>query len=178
MNQSQERRIFRAIVLIGVYGGLLMPLVFIPVVIFPFVFSKLIFFQVLIGLTFPAYLILAWIDSTTRPRWTLLYSAIFAYFVALALSVTFAVDPARAWWGNQERMNGLFTVLHFFVWLTMAISVVKTWEQWKKLLWYQLVLSGMMSIVALLQRPFPNLLLFPASGRVGGLLDNPIYMGA
>ncbi|MDP3793386.1 MAG: O-antigen ligase family protein, partial [Candidatus Uhrbacteria bacterium] len=35
-----------------------------------------------------------------------------------------------------------------------------------------------MAIVALLQKVYPRLLLFPASGRVGGLLDNPIYMGA
>ncbi len=73
-----------------------MPLVFIPVVIFPFVFSKLIFFQILIGLTFPAYLILAWIEPKHRTRFHLLYMAIVAYFVALALSVIFSVDPMRS----------------------------------------------------------------------------------
>ena len=160
----------------GIYGGLLLPLVFMPVVIFPFVFSKLIFFQVLIGLTFPAYCILAWIEPQFRPRWKPLYIALLAYFVAILLSVIFAIDPARAWWGNQERMNGLFTVLHFFLWLTMMVSVLKTWNQWKKLLGFQIILSVFMGCVSLLQIPFPKLLLFPAGPRVGGLLDNPIYM--
>jgi len=155
-----------------------MPLVFIPIVIFPFVFSKLLVFQILVGLTFPAYLLLAWMEPRYRPGRHILYGAIIAYFIAIALSVIFAVDPTRAWWGNQERMNGLFTLLHFFAWLTMTISILVRWEQWRSLLNYQIVLSVIMAIVALLQKPFPNLLLFPAQSRVGGLLDNPIYMGA
>ncbi len=155
-----------------------MPLVFIPVVIFPFVFSKLIVFQVLIGLTFPAYLLLAWMEPAYRPKKHILYFAIIAYFIAMALSVVFSVDPMRSWWGNQERMNGLFTLLHFFAWLTMTVSTITRWEQWRKLLNYQVALAVFMACVAMLQRVYPNLLLFPATERVGGLLDNPIYMGA
>ncbi|MHB8830856.1 MAG: O-antigen ligase family protein [Patescibacteria group bacterium] len=177
MQRSTAIKVLKAIVYAGIYGGLLMPLVFVPVVIFPFVFSKLIFFQILIGLTFPAYLVLAWIEPQYRPRWSWFYCAIGAYFVALLLSVIFAVDPVRAWWGNQERMNGMFTLIHFFIWLTMTVSLIKAWPQWQKLLNYQVILGVFMACVALLQRPFPNLLLFPAGGRVGGLLDNPIYMG-
>ncbi len=178
MNRQTTISFLKAVVLAGIYGGLLMPLVFIPVVIFPFVFSKLIFFQVLIGLTFPAYLALAWMEPAYRPKKHLLYFAIIAYFVALALSAIFSVDPMRSWWGNQERMNGLFTLLHFLAWLTMTTSLVTRWEQWRKLLNYQVALAVFMAIVAMLQRVYPNLLLFPASERVGGLLDNPIYMGA
>ncbi|MCR4278611.1 MAG: O-antigen ligase family protein [bacterium] len=163
---------------IGIFGGLLMPLFFWPVVIFPFVFSKLAFFQVLIGLTFPAYLILAWREKRHRPRPTMLYLAIIAYFTAIILSTIFSVDPVRSFWGNQERMNGLFTLLHFFAWLTMAVGMLKTWPQWRRLLNYQIGLSAFMAVVAILQRPFPDLLSFHASERVGGLLDNPIYMGA
>ncbi|MCE9585925.1 O-antigen ligase family protein [Candidatus Uhrbacteria bacterium] len=178
MNRTQAIKFFKAICYLGIFGGLLLPLVFIPVVIFPFVFSKLIFFQVLVGMTFPAYLALAWMEPSYRPKKHVLYFAILAYFIALGLSVIFAVDPYRAWWGNQERMNGLFTVLHFLAWLTMTVGIMKTWVQWKTLLNYQVVLSAVMAIVAILQKINPNLLLFPAGERVGGLLDNPIYMAA
>jgi O-antigen ligase len=178
MTRPQAIKILRTIVMIGVYGGLLMPLVFVPKVIFPFVFSKLIYLQILIGLTFPAYLVLAWIEPKYRPKWIPLTAAITAYFAALGLSVVFAVDVSRAWWGNQERMNGLFTLLHFFAWYLMASSLLKTWEQWKRFLIYEVCLSAFMATVAILQKPFPKLLMFPAGDRVGGLLDNPIYMAA
>ncbi len=179
MNRNTAIKIFKVIVYIGIYGGLLIPLMFIPIVIFPFVFSKLIYFQVLIGLTFPAYLALAWMDPAHRPPVRhLLYLSVLAYFTALLLSVVFAIDPMRAWWGNQERMNGLFTLLHFLAWLTMSVGLLKSWTDWKRLLNYEVALSAIMAVVAMLQRLNPNLLLFPAGVRVGGLLDNPIYMAA
>ncbi len=178
MNRQNTVSLLKVVVLAGIYGGLLMPLVFIPVVIFPFVFSKLIFFQVLIGLTFPAYIALAWMEPAYRPKKHLLYFALLGYFAALGLSVVFSVDPMRSWWGNQERMNGLFTLLHFLAWLTMTTALITRWEQWRKLLNYQVGLAVFMGVFAMMQRINPNILPFPASERVGGLLDNPIYMGA
>ena len=178
MNRIKAISWLRIISLIGIYGGLLLPLFFVPKVIFPFVFSKLLFFQVLIGLTFPAYVILAWAEPKYRPRPTPVLLAVLAYFIALTLSVVFAIDPLRAWWGNQERMNGLFTLLHFFAWFVMSTSVLTTWKEWRKILVYEVALSVIMGCVSLLQIPFPKLLMFPAGPRVGGLLDNPIYMAA
>ncbi|MEO5928013.1 MAG: O-antigen ligase family protein [Patescibacteria group bacterium] len=178
MQRKDALRLLKVITYIGIYGGLLLPAVFIPVVIFPFVFSKLIIFQILIGITFPAYVALAWAEPKYRPKSSILYLAIIAYFLAMAASVVFSVDIARSWWGNQERMNGLFTLLHFLVWLTMTIGVIKTWTQWRRLFNYEIALSVFMAVVAILQKPFPRLLLFPAGDRVGGLLDNPIYMAA
>lgn len=187
MTRQKAISVLKVVTLIGVYGGLLMPVVFIPVfsqylqsltmVIFPFVFLKLIYLQVVIGLTFPAYLMLAWLEPAYRPKSHWLYFSIAAYFIALILSTIFSVDIMRSWWGNQERMNGLFTLLHFFAWLTMAIGVLKTWADWRRLLNYQVGLSLFMAIITLLQKVYPRLLLFPATSRVGGLLDNPIYMG-
>lgn len=154
-----------------------MPLVFIPSVIFPFVFSKLVVFQMIIGITFPAYLTLAWIDPRVRPKTHPLYLALIVYFLALLGSVAFAVDPARAWWGNQERMNGLFTLLHFFVWLTMATGVLRRWDDWKLVLQYQTIIGALMGLVAVLQRyGWDRLFGYQTGDRVGGFLDNPIYM--
>ena len=178
MQKATAIKVLKAITYVGVYGGLLMPVFFWPAVIFPFVYSKLSFFQVLIGLTFPAYVALAWAEPKYRPRFSVLFIAICAYFLALAASVVFSVDPLRSWWGNQERMNGLFTLLHFLAWLGMTIGTIRTWPQWRRLLNYQIGLSAFMAVVALLQKPFPRLLMFPAGERVGGLLDNPIYMAA
>ncbi len=178
MNSHRALWWLTALVSVGVFGGLLMPLVFIPTVIFPFVFSKLIVFQIIVGLTFPAYLLLAYMAPEYRSGKHLLFITILSYFAAVALSVFFAVDPTRAWWGNQERMNGLFTLLHFLAWLMMTVSVVKTWNQWKVLLNYQAVLAVIMALIALWQKVDPMLLGFKAADRVGGLLDNPIYMGA
>jgi O-antigen ligase len=176
---SKTTRLLRAVTLVGVYGGLLMPLVFRPgLVVYPFVFLKLLFFQVLMSLTLPAFLVLAWREPRYRPRFSWLYAALGGHFIALALSAATAMDRHRAFWGNQERMNGLFSLLHFVAWFAMASSVLKTWPDWRNLLHWQAGLGFVMAVVALLQRPLPNLLGVEAGSRVAGLLGNPIYLGA
>lgn len=178
MSRSTLVRILKWISLIGVFGGLLMPLIFIKEIIFPFVFSKLIVFQILIGLTLPAYLVLAWMEPQYRPKKHPVYLAIAAYFVAMGLSVIFSIDPFRSWWGNQERMNGYFTLLHFFAWLTMTIGMLRTWEDWEPFLKFQAVVGGAVALTGIWQRWVnPDIFLYHAGDRVGGILDNPIYMG-
>lgn len=178
-SDSKETRLLRTIALAGVYGGLLMPLV-IPVglVAYPFVLPKILFFQVLMSLTVPAFLVLAWREPRYRPRFSWIYAALGGHLAALALSAATAADQHRTFWGSQERMNGLLQLLHFAAWLAMASSLLKTWPDWRKLLHWQAVLGFVVALVALLQRPFPNLLGVAAESRVAGLLGHPIYLGA
>lgn len=171
-------RVLKTLAWIGVFGGLLMPLVFIKEVIFPFVFSKLIVFQVLIGLTFPAYALFAWMEPAYRPKKHPLLLAILAYFLAMGLSVVFSIDPLRSWWGNQERMNGYFTLLHFLGWLVMVVGMLRTWKDWELFLRAQVFIGGVVALTAIWQRWVNSELFFYKAGdRVGGVLDNPIYMG-
>lgn len=176
---STATRALEAVTQLGIYGGLLLPLVFLTgLVVYPYVFLKLLFLQILVALTVPAFLVLAWREPRFRPRFSWVYAALGAHYVALALSVATAVDRHRAFWGNQERMNGLFSLLHFVAWLAMATSVLKTWGQWRRLLHWQAALGVVMAAVALLQRPFPTLLGAETGQRVSGLLGNAIFSGA
>ncbi len=155
-----------------------MPLIFIKELIFPFVFSKLIVFQILIGITFPAYLLLAWMEPRYRPRRHPLLLAVLSYFVAMLLSTLFSVDILRSWWGNQERMNGLFTLLHFLGWFLMTTSLIRTWKEWEAVLRVQVVVGGLVALTAIWQRWVnPEVFLYKAGPRVGGILDNAIYQG-
>ncbi len=170
-------RLLEGIILAGVYGALLLPLMYFPGVSYPFVFPKAIFFQVLIDLTFPAYAVLAFLRPSFRPRRDPFPVAIGAWFVALSVSAIFAVDPLRAWWGSQERMGGLFTLLHFLAWFMMAAGALKSWENWRRLLVFEAAVCAAVAGTAAAQMIWPWLLA-GTGGRAGGLLGNPIYLAA
>ena len=163
----------------GIYGGLLMPMVYAPrLVVFPFIFPKLLYLQVLLALTLPAWLVLAWRDPRYRPRRSWLQGALLAYFGALAISAAFSIDRQRSFWGNQERMSGLFQLLHYLAWFLMASSVVRGWPALRRLLHWQVGVGFVMAVLAVLQRPFPSLIgEGTADMRVSGLLGNPIFSG-
>ncbi len=48
---------------------------------------------------------------------------ILLFFISLIVSVIFAVNPYRAFWGDLERGEGLWTMLHAFAFLIMALVI-------------------------------------------------------
>jgi O-antigen ligase len=164
-------RALRLVALSGVYLALLAPVVVADFTAYPFVFLKALFFQATIALTVPAFLLLAWRQPAFRPRRSWISLALGAYLLALSLSCIFAFHRHRAFWGSQDRMGGLFSLAHFFVWYVMVTSLLRTWRQWRRLLHWQLVLGLFVAGSALVEIGDPQI------DRISGVLGNPIYTG-
>ncbi|MBS2021132.1 MAG: O-antigen ligase family protein [Deltaproteobacteria bacterium] len=171
-------RALHAITLFGVFAGLAMPVIFWPqLVVFPFIFLKLIFFQIVLGLTLPAWIVLAIRQPRFRPTRSLVMITLGIHYAVLTLATIVAYDRHRSFWGNEERMNGLFTLLHVLAWFFMTVSTVRTWPEWRNLLRWQAAIGAVLTVAVIWQRFDLNLLGFPADKRVSGLLGNPIFSG-
>jgi O-antigen ligase/tetratricopeptide (TPR) repeat protein len=171
-------RILEVITLIGIYGGLLMPLVVAPIVTFPFIFSKMLYFQILVGLTFPAWVTLASRDARYRPRASLLLWAVLAWFAAMGLATAFAESHWRSFFGTQERMTGLFSLLHFLAWYVMAASMLRSSRDWRRLLEFQIGVGFIAACATWLLPLYPNWFgstEVAAGSRLSGLFGNPIF---
>jgi tetratricopeptide (TPR) repeat protein len=181
VRDAQITRRLEVITRIGVYGGLLVPLVYAGIVTYPFVYLKMLYLQILVGLTFPAWVILAVRDPRYRPRATWLLWAIVAWFAALGVSAVFAVNSWRAFFGTQERMTGLFSLLHFLAWYVMATATLRSAKDWRRLLEFQLGVGFASAGAALLQLVFPGMIgttEVVEGERISGLLGNPIFAAA
>ena len=168
-----------ALAWLGIYGSLLMPMVYAPrLVVFPFIFAKLLYLQILLAFTLPAWLVLAWQDPRYRPRRSWLLGALLVYFAAIGVSTLLSIDRERSFWGNQERMSGYFQLVHYLAWLVMTTSVVRGWPALRRLLHFQVAVGFAMGAIAVLQRPIPSLIGEGSPDmRVAGLLGNPIFSG-
>ncbi len=162
-------RALRFIALAGIYGALLALVVVKDATAYPFVFLTTILLQATIGLTVPAFLVLVWRQPSFRPRRAWLSIAVGAYFVALSVSCAFAFNRHRSFWGAQDRMGGLFSLAHFFVWYVMATSLLRSWRDWRRLLHWQVTLGFYVALTALQD------LSKPGFERISGVLGNPIY---
>lgn len=181
MTEQPPTRWLHVITLIGVYGGLLMPLVYARIVIFPFVYLKLLYFQIAVGLALPAWFALASRDARYRPRRSGLLFALLAWFAAMGLSTLFAANPWHSFFGTQERMTGLFSLLHFFGWYLLASSTLHSRRDWRRLLDFQVTVGFLSAAVVLLQAAFPGLIGGAEAGqgeRLSGLLGNAIFLAA
>src|SRR3989304_9249623 len=149
-----EQNILQAIKF-GVYAVLFLSLVVLSQFFFPFVTSKAFLFQIIIEIIFALYLVLAIQNASFRPKKSLLFLAVGAYFGAIFLSTLFGVDVSRSFFGNYERMWGFFQLAHFFLFFIILAGVFKSRDEWNKLIRVALFFGALSMAVGLVQFFYP-----------------------
>jgi O-antigen ligase len=168
-------KILRASIIAGLFAGLLMPFVYTPVTTFPFVFGKAITFAILVEIIVALYAVLVIVSPEDRPRGSAILWCVLAYAAAILVSTFVGWDPHRSFWGNHERMSGVFTVLHFIAYYLVARSVLRTKRLWTRLLAVFLATSAVMAGLAIAEHS-KGLFMDQAGGRVWATLGNYIYL--
>jgi tetratricopeptide (TPR) repeat protein len=132
---------------------------FIPLVIFrefisPFHFGKIILFRPLIELTGVLYLILILRDRSYLPKTNFIFWAITAFVGAYGLSTLTSVYSYQSMWGTLERMGGFFSMLHFWLFFVIMISVLREEKHWRLFLKIS-VMGAFVSIVYAINQKYP-----------------------
>lgn len=152
---------------------------FIPLIVssslfFPYIVGKNVAFRVLVELMTLLWVILALRDSDYRPRKSWVLYAVSAFLAAITLATIFGLHPYRSFWSNFERMEGLVTHLHLFLYFIVASSVLLTEKIWMWLLRTSVGASIIMSMYAFSQ--YAEQLKQGAVGRIDASLGNPTYL--
>ena len=171
---STEDRItkaLRAVVSVAIFAVLLMPMVVWNAVPYPYVLPKAWWVQLVVGLGLPAYVLLVRRSRVYGPTWTPLYTALVVQVGVLVACTAFAADPLRALWGSAERMDGLYTFLHFFAWTTMAAANLRTWPEVRRFLQTAVVLFTLCNLWGYMGGKVTG------TGRSEGLLGNAGFFG-
>ena len=162
---------------ISCYLALVMPFIFLPWTVYPYIFGKTIFLLTVLLLALPWYLFLIARRPEYRPKKSLILYGLGIYFFAMILATIFSFDPDRSFWSYPERMTGLWALFHYLLFFFMATSVFRGWEEWKKLLGFSVVVSVALSFIAFIQRYSPELVL-QTGARTGAFMNNPIFLAA
>ncbi|KKT89047.1 MAG: O-antigen ligase [Parcubacteria group bacterium GW2011_GWB1_45_10] len=154
--------------------------------LFPFVLPKVIFLRSVIGLAlilFLADVLAGFFKTRTFPSFRFWKNPIFIFvclfLISAALSSIFAPNAYRAFFGNAERSEGLYGILHYFVFMILSLLIFrkKDWFTFFKIL---LVVGFISSFYAWLQYlridKFP--LAFPAEAQPGSFHGNPAFLAS
>jgi len=130
----------------GIFISLFLPLVIFSQYISPFHFGKMIVFRILVELMAVFYFVLILTDKSYRPKWNPILIS-FSVFTALyVFTGIIGVDFYNSFWGSLERMGGIFSFLHFWVYFIILVSIIKSKKDWQKVLKIS-VLVGFLSIL-------------------------------
>ena len=117
-----------------------------PTLLFPYITSKQLVFNILSEALLLIWLIFIWKFPVYRPKKSFITWGLLAFFGALILSCFNSVDPVLSFWGDAERMLGVFHILHFFIIYLVMTSVFRTKSDWAILLQSSIIIATFVSL--------------------------------
>ncbi len=183
-----NNKLIRYAIYAGLWGVLIIPFYVAANMFFPFISGKNFAFRIIIEIVFALWAYLAYVEPKYRPKKSPILVAILAFALVMLVADIFAVNPAKAFWSNYERMDGFVTLLHMLMYFTVFGSMMKTEKIWLSFFrWclaspfvvivyeyiYRFLIGGNPAIafVAPIQAEIAN-----HTARWSGPLGNPIYL--
>ncbi|MBU3901232.1 O-antigen ligase family protein [Patescibacteria group bacterium] len=159
---------------IGLFACLFMPLIVNGNFIFPYIFPKQAFFQIVVEIVLALYLFLALKDSQYRPRSSWLWRALLAYFFVMILSSVFGANFYHSLWSNYERMAGVVSLFHYLGFLFVAANIFKSAKDWYAFFDVSIIAGILQALFGLGQLAG----IFASSGgvRIDGTIGNASFL--
>lgn len=129
MNQKMYLTILR----VGVYCSLI-PIFFVfKNLLFPFITSKQLPFNIIVEVLFAIWVGFIIKYPEYRPKMSWITLSLGGFMAAMTISSITGVDFNLSFWGDVERMLGVFHIIHFFLLYLIMITVFREWKEWKTL---------------------------------------------
>lgn len=170
---SRGKTLFWIITLL-LWAMLFAPIVISSQTLFPFQVGKAIYYRIFIEIILFFYFWLIMLEPSARPKKSLLLWALVAYFAVLLLSTLFSIHPYRSFWGDIERMEGVFGILHGGALFVIVYSIFKRKEDWIRFFSVSLAISFWVVIYALRQK-YGSGVFEAGSIQPGSTLGNPAF---
>lgn len=169
-SSSFLERAYLAIIEIGVYFALFVPFIVNKNYFFPYVSPKTIFFRIIVDIIFIAYILLAISNRKYLPKLSVLTISIAIFLIISFLTSITGINFEKSFWSVFERMTGLLTFLHLFVFFIVLTSVFKKREYWERILTVSIIVGVLVSFNALITKE--------ESTWSGGTIGNISFLAA
>ena len=100
---------------------------------FPFISGKNLLFRALVEIAFFGWIILLFSDVKYRVslKKSPLSIAFAVFVVVLFFADIFGVNVTKSIWSNFERMEGLVSIVHFFMYFLVLVATLHTLKEWR-----------------------------------------------
>ncbi|MEK7515637.1 MAG: hypothetical protein AAB555_01740 [Patescibacteria group bacterium] len=160
--------------------GALFLLPFTPLIVansffFPFITGKAFYLRILIEIAVAGWAVLALLDKEYRPRFSWIGAAVVGFVVWMFVADAFALNAAKAFWSNFERMEGWVLLVHLLGLFFSASAVLRVEKKWRAWFLTSLGISVIIVGYALLQLN-GTFAIHQGSVRIDATLGNSAYL--
>ena len=143
---DKTEKIYLKILRWGIFLAIFTPLILYSQFLSIFHFPKVIVFRSIVEIMLIFYILLILSNKKYRPKWNALLITITIFTGLYILTSITGVNPYRSFWGTLERMGGVFSFVHYWIFFVILISIFREKENWLKLLKFG-VIVGFLSIL-------------------------------
>jgi O-antigen ligase/tetratricopeptide (TPR) repeat protein len=118
----------------GVFASFVILFFMFGSLLFPYIASKQLSFNILIEILFLVWIFFVIKYPKYLPKKSYLTGGLIAYFITILMSLAVSVDFSLTFWGDVERMLGLFHLLHFLLFYFIIITAFRTKKDYVYLL--------------------------------------------
>lgn len=140
--------------------------------LFPYITSKQIYFNILIEVLFILWIAFVIKYRQWRPKLSYICYGLLAYFAVILASCFASADFNLSFWGDIERMLGFFHLAHFLAFYFIVITVMREWKDWRLLFITSLAVTFIVAVKAIVG---PSESTIGNRAYVAGLLIFNIY---
>lgn len=146
-------QILQKIIIICAFAVFLAPLIIVNNFFLPFVFPKAMFFRVLSEIMLLGYLTLLFSNfKKYRPRLSGLIIVTGIFLLAMILAAIFSVSPYTSFWGTLERMEGLLSFIHYWIFFVILTVIFQDKKNWFRIFNFSVLIALFIDFYSLLQR--------------------------
>ena len=172
-----SQKIYLIILKTGIYLSFLSVFLVFKGLLFPYITSKQIYFNILIEILFIFWIAFLVKYPEWRPKKSWISIGLLSFFAAIMLSCFTGVDFNLSFWGDVERMLGVFPLLHFLFYYFIIITVMRTRQDWRNLFLASVAAAVLISLYGIGQRL--EIVSSPwGKDRIISTIGNAAYVGA
>ncbi len=153
----------------------LAPLIVANQFFFPFITGKAFFFRILVEVAVCAWAVLALLDREYRPRFSWVGAVVLAFIAWMFVADFFAINVAKAFFSNFERMEGWILFIHLFGFFLAAGAVLRVEKQWRNWFFVSLGVSVIMVLYSFFQLG-GVFAIHQGSNRIDATMGNSAYL--
>ena len=135
--------------------------------IFPYIAPKIFAFELITELAFILWIYLILRKPEYRPSKNIVTISLSIFFLILIITSFLGVNVYRSFFMDYERMDGIFHLLHFFIFFLIASSVFRKKDDWLELFSLSAIITPIVALT------------FQVNGyghRLSGSLGNPDFI--
>ena len=174
-DESTAKQVARWTALGALFLVPLTPLIVPNSFFFPFITGKAFYFRILVEFAVAAWAVLALLDKNYRPRLSWTSAAVIGFVLWMFIADAFALNPAKAFWSNFERMEGWVLLIHLLGFFFASSAVLRVEGKWRAWFLFSLAVSLVVSGYALLQLG-GSLPIHQGSARIDASFGNSAYL--